>query len=185
MIALSINNWNENRKLNNTERHTLENLLSEIQLDTLDLSFNLNMHKTSLENSERLFHYLNNNDLIQVDSINFTEVLGNPVVALLNMSTYSSLINSSPNLISNQELKKKIFVHYNLVYTSILEVENRSAGFKPYDKLLPFFQKYFTVNRNFNKIDFQKNKSKSENYFDGDYKRTSIYPKKSGFSQKR
>jgi hypothetical protein len=177
LIALQINNWNEYRKLKLTERHTLENLLSEIQLDTLDLNFNLNMHKSSQQNSENLFHYLNNNDSIQSDSINFTEVLGNPVVAILNMSTYSSLVNSSPDLISNQELKKKIFVHYNLVYTSILEVENRSTGFKPYDKLLPFFQKYFTVEKNFNKIGFQNTNSKSDDYFDGDYKRTSLYPK--------
>ncbi|MFC4720853.1 hypothetical protein ACFO5O_00860 [Geojedonia litorea] len=175
LLALQVNNWNQNRMTKNTERDTLKNLLEEIQLDTLDIRFNLNLHLSSLENDELLFHFLNGDTSVQASSINFTEVLGNPVVAVLNTSTYSSLINNSPNLISNQRLKKKIFVHYNLVYTSIFEVENRSTGFKPYDKLLPFFQKHFTVNKEFTSLSLSSNYS--TDYFNEDYKRTSLYPK--------
>ncbi|TVZ60310.1 hypothetical protein NA63_2862 [Flavobacteriaceae bacterium MAR_2010_105] len=175
LIALQINNWNQHRITKNTERDTLKNLLEEIQLDTLDIGFNLQLHKTSLENAERLFKFLGGDSSVQSDSVNFTEVLGNPVVAILNTSTYTSLVNSSPNLISNQILKKKIFVHYNLVYTSILEVENRSTGFKPYDKLLPFFQKHFSVDKEFKSLSLSSNNS--TDYFNEDYKRTSLFPR--------
>lgn len=175
LIALQINNWNQLKITKNTERDTLKNLLEEIQLDTLDIGYNLQIHKKSLDNAERLFKLLNGDISVQSDSINYTEVLGSPVVAILNTSTYTSLVNSSPNLISNQVLKKKIFIHYNLVYTSILEVENKSTGFKPYDKLLPFFQKHFSVDKEFRNISLSSNNS--TDYFNEDYKRTSFYPK--------
>jgi hypothetical protein len=175
LIALQINNWNQLKITKNTERDTLQNLLEEIQLDTLDIGFNLQIHKKSLDNAERLFKFLTGDMSAQLDSINYTEVLGNPVVAILNTSTYTSLVNSSPNLISNQVLKKKIFVHYNLVYTSILEVENKSTGFKPYDKLLPFFQKHFSVDKEFRSISLSS--YNSTDYFNDYYKRTSFYPK--------
>lgn len=182
LIALSINNWNQNRINKITEKATLKDLKEELNLDTLDLRWNLQMHKFSLKNELNLLDFLTVNSTISIDSINFTKALGYPAISALNTITYNSLVNNNPDLITNQKLKNNIFRHYNLIYNALNEAENRSTSYRLYDKLLPFFQKYFYVDPKAK--DLNSYSTNSTDYIDANYERNKLIPKNIEFLKK-
>jgi hypothetical protein len=175
LIALQLNTLKEDNITKKTERVVLSNILEEIQLDTLDVGFNLTYHQLSLANEGKLLKLLSSKSNAAVDSIDYAAALGYPLISALNKATYNALSNNNPDLISNQNLKKLIYRHYDFFYTALLEAENKSNSFKIYDKLLPFFQKNFRVINS--KSTFNLAIGNSSDYFNDNYKRNKLYPK--------
>lgn len=75
LIALSINNWKQNRKNQDSERIVLTNIQNDISQDTLDLGFNRSIHKKALKNEILLYGLLNKDPRINADSINYSGAL--------------------------------------------------------------------------------------------------------------
>jgi hypothetical protein len=175
LIALSINNWNIKQIDKKTERVVLQNIREEIQLDILDMNWNLEMHQKAMNNEQKLLKLLTGRTNIELDSIDYSAALGMPFISAINTATYNSLSNNNPDLITNQKLKKTIYRHYNFFYTALTEAENRSPDYKLYSRLMPYYEKYFTISDTTININLSQNNS--TDYFEENYERNYLIPK--------
>ena len=122
LIALAINNWNENRKteqkLNQfliSLKSDLRNDLNEIKVVTEDQSIRSDMITKAIELSKKP----NIKEIISKDSIMFYEAGRNftffPTVGVYNAATNAGLIDN----INNEELKRSILNLYEHLYLRI------------------------------------------------------------------
>ncbi len=124
LIALQINNWNENRKKKNIEYEIIMQLLQDAKADFLFF--------TSRSNHTKIQDTIYNNliDLSEnrnVDSISSIKVEHNPFI--LNMAYQSNLINNNPNaydLLSDSSIKTKLREYYSKYdyVSSAIELSN-------------------------------------------------------------
>lgn len=174
LIALQINNWNENRKSRDSERILLGNIQNDINQDTLDLGFNRTVHKKALENEILLLRLLDKDPNVTSDSINYIDALSVQVIAVIHKSSFNNLTYNNPDLISNKLLKQKIDRHYDFFYTALTEAQNNQSEYNFYSKLLPYYKKHFY--RNDKKIKFEQRAHGSKDYFDYEYDRNLLQP---------
>eukprot|EP01093_Parvamoeba_rugata_P010286 TRINITY_DN2799_c0_g1_i4.p2 TRINITY_DN2799_c0_g1~~TRINITY_DN2799_c0_g1_i4.p2 ORF type:complete len:219 (-),score=36.11 TRINITY_DN2799_c0_g1_i4:803-1459(-) len=78
LIALQINNWNENRKLKSKADIYVNKIINDLKVDTLNISKLINRAVTHKKEIANYFEYFNSEDSINVeqliDSINDLEV---------------------------------------------------------------------------------------------------------------
>ena len=166
LIALQINNWNEKRKARFQEVTILQNLKEDINLDTLDISYNLDGYGRILKAEIELFNFLKSNLTTPQDSIDYSLALGYPLVAALHDATFNNLQNNNIGLITNNELRKDISRFYDFYIDGIELIENEISIYDTYSSKKVFFQKYFKV------IDglflVGNDQSKNEDYYNPD-----------------
>ena len=135
LIALSINNWNEQRKTGLNEKALYERLLTDLQLDEYRI---VNQIK-SYEN-DQLMHYSIYKDtqgLFENNSkINFSKLRAAQVFNLIIEANYSELIKD----ISNNDLREKIDNYFKLE-DFVKDANQYLWNFKE-DKARPFLSKY-------------------------------------------
>lgn len=148
LIALQVNNSNENRKRQNMEITILKNLQEDINLDTLDIRFNIQYHKKYFVQETNLLKLLQNNFKQSKDSINFTDALGGPLVVALHSSTYQNLQNNKIGVLSNNNIRKDIARFYDFFHKAITILENDYSDFQTYTVKKKYFKKYFRITQN-------------------------------------
>ncbi|PQJ82518.1 DUF6090 family protein [Polaribacter glomeratus] len=146
LIALSINNWNQNLKNRDSERILLTNIQNDISLDTLDLNFNNALHKKALKSQIRLLRFLDKDPTINSDSINYSDVLPPKLIVVIHKASFNNMTYNNPDLIRNKDLKKKIDRNYDYFYPSLIEAQNNQTEYNFYAKILPYYKKYFKTN---------------------------------------
>jgi type II secretory pathway pseudopilin PulG len=174
LIALSINNWNEDQKKRKSERLLLSSIQSDIIQDTLDLGFNRSTHQSALESEILLLKVLNKDPNVKADSINYLNALSVQLLVYPHTSSFDNLTNNNPDLITNKKLKQKIDRHYDFFYTSLTEAENNQQEYNFYAKLLPYFKKYFIPSGE--KIKIRQSANESKEFYDYTYNRNSLKP---------
>lgn len=119
LIALQVNNWNEDRRLRQTEKELLLDIRKSLQsdLDT-DIKFNLNEIVSDLANISIISHTIDK-DLPYHDSLS-TKFRSLMFSKSFNwkVSAYMALENEGVQIISNPELKESIITIYNSIYPS-------------------------------------------------------------------
>ena len=139
LIALSINNWNEHRKVKNEEMVLISQLLEDAKADFFFFTSRSNYSKTH----DTL--YSNLNDLYKnhkVDSISALKANNNPFG--LNLAYQSNLINNNPDaydLLLDIAIKTKLRDYYSKYdyVSSAIKMSNNT-----YDKYgTPLKIKYF------------------------------------------
>ncbi len=60
LIALSINNWNENRKLKHTQINILKGIYSDLKKDTIDINANIKILRRSIKADSLLLDHIRN-----------------------------------------------------------------------------------------------------------------------------
>ena len=119
LIALSINNWNEDRKNKLKETAYLEGIKTDLEWDIKYLDFILP------HNNRRLKRYARLDSLVQLKSDKIFEIEFSDIFDISNQTgtfyprsgTYSSLINeNSAGLIHNKELLTNIKFLYDIEY---------------------------------------------------------------------
>ena len=145
LIALQINNSNENSKLKKQEVILLENLRDDIALDTVDINFNIEYHKKYLLAEQQLLQFLQSDLDTPSNDINLDNALGVPLIISFHRSAFNNLENSQTGLISNNELKKDISRFYDFFYKSVSVIENDLTSYQFYNKKMPYFKKYFDL----------------------------------------
>jgi hypothetical protein len=113
LIALSVNNWNENRKLKIQEKILLEGLKESIAGDFRSLP-KWQKYSSATPNSVNVILYSFEQNLAYHDSLNIhfgnTSMPWNPSIS---NELFESLNSSDLNLISNAELRRQIISYYN------------------------------------------------------------------------
>jgi len=116
LIALSINNWNEQRKLNLQEKALLELLQKNLQTNLEILDVYITMHK---ERQYQLSSIIKHFDQKKA----YTDTIGRYLrnarkseYLSLTTSAFESLKSAGFNLIQNENLKMKIIELFNYTY---------------------------------------------------------------------
>jgi len=127
LIALSINNWNENRKNNKLLVTYYERLLIDIQNDLKEIETYQNYFRSSIDPIQK--------EIVNIQSPNYnTDSLYNNVGNWIrftrefspNKSTYEDFLSTGNiNLIDNQNLKTSILDLYTVKYPDFLFYQTR------------------------------------------------------------
>jgi len=127
LIALQINNWNENRKQKIAEQEILISLKKELETNKTSLLFYINKYEKQYDNGIYLLSlFAKNNDTIP--TLNLDKAIG----SIEETSTFEAsdgIINSiiasgKIDIIQNKELKSLITSFNGTVINSTQEVEN-------------------------------------------------------------
>ena len=122
LIALQINNWNEDRKDRNTEKSILQEMKNNLHTDLNDIRFNLRYDSTNSSATKIVLNHLENklpfHDSLEV----YFGRMGDNTLLLENTSAYENLKSLGFNLISNKELKLKITNLYSARYEYLDEI---------------------------------------------------------------
>jgi len=129
LIALSINNWNEQRKIDYQEQELLEGLKIEFSTNLKRLDKVLQLHKNSIESANEIMTYFNE-DISGIPEAKFDSLLFhiqnvwtfNPRKGLLN----SVITSGQINIISNVELKTQLASFEDMV--NDIEEETREMS---------------------------------------------------------
>jgi hypothetical protein len=125
LIALSINNWNENIQNKHKEKEYLSNLIQDLRADSLRLSELESSFKIGVQ-SKRIFEDLIDGRRTSTDSLNihFNNQYNFVSDFVANSITIDELKNSSSlNLISNALLRRKIVKLYNSYEDLVIKLQ--------------------------------------------------------------
>lgn len=98
LIALQINNWNEEQKKSKIKRSYIENLINDLQKDTVQLNASLKFNSDQLSTTDSIMSFFNDPNTIANDVLN--RYLKNPgfmglrVINTYNSNTFNLLISS-------------------------------------------------------------------------------------------
>jgi len=163
LIALQINNANEQRKARVHEITILKNIQEEILLDTLDINFNIKTHINFINAEKKLLHFLQSDLVKPNDSLNFSDALSFPLMVVLHNSTFLNLQNNQIGIISNNKLKKDISRFYDFFVEAVSKLENEKPAYETYNSKKSFFQKYFKLTNASYIINYEQ--SNNEDYY--------------------
>lgn len=119
LIALKINNWNENRKIVERESQLLSEMYNELKTDYDEFTVKLDYSKSKLNASQTLINVIDQKEPYH-DSLNI--YFSNSVTYsdfTPSVSTYETFNNAGFSIISNDSLRLKIQLLYNSTYKFI------------------------------------------------------------------
>ena len=115
LIALSINNWNDNRKNNNLKQTYVKNLIFDLEKDLEHLK-QLQNYNTNYENAGMYTLDFMNNKLPIIDTLTLTESIVYCSYIpnfTITATTYNDIINGNNiNLFQDAQLKRLLEKHY-------------------------------------------------------------------------
>ena len=98
LIALQINNWNENRKKEALKKSYVTNLINDLKKDTVQLNGRLKLNRLLLENIDSVKTYLDTTNLnvkkLYLQLSNSNRKFGLRVKNTYNVNTFNILISS-------------------------------------------------------------------------------------------
>ena len=144
LIALQINNWNEEKKIKKTELKLLTQLTNELSQDLNSLDYDLSQHEQAANSCKIILNILNS-DKEMNDSIShhFAAVHNYTVFASVR-GAYESLKSVGLETVSNDELRLEITNLYEKWYLIL----------KSNEKILS--DDILNIKRNFNQDHFDK-----------------------------
>jgi len=120
LIALSINNWNEEQKENNQERFILNKLGVDIKTDIFTIKKQIDVNAITITNFKYCLDILSNKT--KADKKVFLDKFSNILTLgrfIQNKTTFNNLISTGKiELIKNQTLSDSIVKYYNVDYES-------------------------------------------------------------------
>jgi hypothetical protein len=131
LIALSINNWNEQRKQNNEEIYILNQLKIEFEADSIKINTLEKLTSGKVKQSKNLLKLIKEYDK---DSTKITPLypiflIGKAIPFYDYSPTYNELVNSGKlNVISNDSIKVAIndFINHNALMESTLYADMKA-----------------------------------------------------------
>jgi len=125
LIALQINNWNENRRNRQKEIIYLTELKKGLQSD-LNGEFipAMNVYGQRLEHFKKIEAFCDNTETFSIDSLTvyFRSSLSKEWDFVFNMAAFENLKSTGIDIISNDSIRSKISALYSYSYPNIREV---------------------------------------------------------------
>jgi hypothetical protein len=143
LLALQINNWNENKKERITEEKLLEALHKDLLVNIDRFKVDIILEQRSIAQSNTIVNHLDDNKpyATALDTI-FNEALFSPDITL-SSSSYESIKSKGIDIIQNDSLRNEIIYVYDVVYTNLIaETVRLENQFWP-SSVLPMIHKHF------------------------------------------
>ena len=160
LLAVQVNNWNENRKLEIKEIKTLKELRSDLIQNSNDIEINISFLRSCLSSNEIIIYHIDNN-IPYHDSLNFHFSNLYPYITFnVNETTYENLRQTGLDLISSDSLRLSISDLYANRFTSyrtfenIYMVEHHNNDIKPMyiSEFDSFIYRSSAIPRNYNQL---------------------------------
>jgi hypothetical protein len=144
LIALQINNWNENRKLKNVEFQTLLALQVDLNASLEDIDRDTKLNKQCLDATLKIKNYLDGKEKLS-DSIILAFEIATFDFKLNDIkAAYKSLQAKGLELIADNDLRSNIVYFYEVSVPFLQRNERTDRLF--YELLSPYYQKHLMVN---------------------------------------
>ncbi len=122
-MAFALDNWNDERKLQDLELKTLNELKSALVSDLEDIIHNSNRHKNAQNSCEQLIDYINR-DLPYHDSLaKYFGYISDMTVFVPHIGPYETLKTKGLDLISHDSIRLLMTEYYEEDYKLALTVE--------------------------------------------------------------
>ena len=144
LIALGINNWNDENNLTRKETTLLIEMKSNLESDLEGLKWDINKNEKLLKANQIVLKSLNNG--VYHDSLNlyYTRIKGNTVF-VKNTSAFKNLESFGLDIIKNDSLRIKITNLYSTQYEYIRYIEQvRDEKFQ-YEQIIPQITKHLKL----------------------------------------
>ncbi len=137
LLALQVNNWNDDRKDGVRELNVLREMRSNLDRDLADCRFNTERNGQLLQANEAVLKQLDDRTPFH-DSlrIHYGNIFGNTQLTA-NTSAYDNLKSIGFNLIRNDSLRQMITTLYSERYTYLRNLEFEADGKLQFDHILP------------------------------------------------
>ncbi len=167
LIALQINNWNENRKSRTTETYVLNEILSNLNEDAAILNDIINQRYITKASVANMLGYLQkeniSKDSLEKDMVNFLTF-----ERYFPINNAYEILKSKGLQLSNNNLTSKISRYYDYeqkkMNRSILDVENAILSILEDSSGIPRFIESLALNKNVSIIDYNNPDLKKELY---------------------
>ncbi|WP_179004099.1 DUF6090 family protein [Winogradskyella forsetii] len=132
LIALWINNWNNQRLADNQTTNFLKNIKEDLVSDTLEFDLRIDFYKEFIAEKKKLLS-LSSYEKINTDSLS---VLISATYALyeINNTTFTKVTNLGISKLSeNDELSKKIYNYYTIelkTFSEYINWEKEATGYE-------------------------------------------------------
>jgi len=145
LIALQINNWNENRKLQKKELTLLREMQSNLNEDLQDFDFNIKGTKMRLLANEIVLQVLEDS-LPQHDSLktHFANFVGSYQLTE-NTGAFDNLKSIGFDLVRNDSLRARITRLYSNRYVYLDKLEMEMGQAYQLNDLMPVYRQNFTT----------------------------------------
>ena len=116
LIALSIDNWNEDQNIRRTEKALLNEMKNELQMDLADMEYNIHFNKVRVNANEIVLESLKNTGPYN-DTLNFyyANLMGGAYF-MKNTSAFDNLNSMGFHIIKNDSLRIRITQLYSNIY---------------------------------------------------------------------
>lgn len=137
LIALQINNWNNNNQLQKLETKYLIEIKNNLISDLPDIQFNIDFNESRLKSNEIVLQYLNR-EINYSDSLNFHfSNLSFTTRTLPNTSAYENLKSRGLEIIRNDSLRQNITSLYSFSYHNVIDFEKQDDHPFQYELFIP------------------------------------------------
>ena len=145
LIALQVNNWNENRKEKRVEVKLLKEIKNDLQR-TLDEVVPDHLSHINSQNSGTIFqNYLFENEIFNDTILTHFDNLSRDRQAYPKTNGYEFLQSKGVDIISNDSLRKRITDLYQLTFSRLVEFGQSNERFSIPKRLAPFDRKHFKI----------------------------------------
>lgn len=137
LLALQVNNWNDDRKDGVKELKILREMRENLDRDLVDCRFNIERNGQLLRGNQAVLKQLNDRTPFH-DSLrtHYSNIFGNTQLTS-NTSAYDNLKSIGFNLIRNDSLRQMITTLYSERYTYLRNLEFEADGKLQFDHILP------------------------------------------------
>lgn len=118
-IAIWFNNWNESKKAREVEIKSLIELKSAIDLDLRDIGENIEGFTNRVRLYRMIIKHIENELPLNEDLKNNFSQLQGKTTFLSNIGPYETLKSRGLEIITNDNVRKKISIYYDLEYEKI------------------------------------------------------------------
>lgn len=144
LIALGINNWNDENNLRRKEINLLIEMKSNLESDLEGLRWDINKNKKLLKANRAVLKSLNNSTYHDSLNLYYTWIKGNTVF-VKNTSAFKNLESFGIDIIKNDSLRMKITNLYSSRYEYIRYIEQvRDEKFQ-YEQIIPQISKHLRL----------------------------------------
>jgi hypothetical protein len=125
LIALQVNNWNEERKRGDLELVILRAIKSDLDNDLVNCQFDLKIHYGQVNSSNIILHHLLN-DLPSNDSLNRHFLwICDYTITTYNTAAYETLKSLGVGLVSNDSLRNELIYMYDTHQYFLTEIRKQ------------------------------------------------------------
>lgn len=151
LIALQINNWNEDRKEHIIQNKILVEISNGLRQDLIDIKDNMNAHRAGLKACE-YYNGIFTHKQVHADSINYYYLyLTRGYISIQNKSGYESLKSRGLELIKDDSLRNDIIKLYEQDYPFIMKLEEQDPEGNFHDSYFNEINNQISPNLIFNK----------------------------------